>query len=155
MTKAVIATVIIGSAVTYLLYMAIGSSLAYCYFVDEFIESSLYKIPQSGGTAAESKTNVNRIIRLAGWVKQDSIVKNVDKMQLDFELAGQKNSIPVRFYGVIPKNFEAGKEVFVEGRLGENGVFNASRILTRCESKYKVKIQSKLSDTNRKPPASR
>ena len=143
-TKAIISVVVIGSATAYLLYMAVGSSLAYCYFVDEFVGSSFYKMPQDDTVTVDFKTNVNRIIRLAGWVKQDSIVKSVDKMQLDFELAGQKNAIPIRFYGAIPKNFEAGKEVFVEGRLSEDGVFNASRILTRCESKYKVKLQTKL-----------
>jgi len=63
-------------------------------------------------------------------------------MQLDFELAGQKNSMPVRFYGVVPKNFIAGKEVVVEGKLNDYGVFEASKILTRCKSKYKVKLKT-------------
>jgi cytochrome c-type biogenesis protein CcmE len=151
MTKTVIAIVIIGSATAYLLYVAVVSSLAYCYLVDEFVESSFYKMPQNDAAAGDSKANVNRIIRLAGWVKQDSIVTNAEKMQLDFELAGEKNTIPVRFYGAVPKNFEAGKEVFVEGRIGNDRVFNADRILTRCESKYKAKLQTKLSESKGKP----
>jgi len=153
-TKAIISVVVIGSATAYLLYLAVESSLAYCYFVDEFVESPLYKIPRNGGATADSKTNVNRVIRLAGWVKKDGIIINAEKMQLDFELAGQKSAVPVRFHGAIPKNFEAGKEVFVEGYVGDNGLFNANRILTRCESKYRTKLQSKLSDSKSKPSTS-
>lgn len=150
-TKAIIGVVVIGSSTAYLLSLAVESSLAYCYLVDEFVESPFYKVPQDGAPMEDSKTNSNRIIRLAGWVKQGSIVTKVEEMQLDFELAGQKNAIPVRFHGVIPKNFAAGKEVFVEGKVDSNRVFNASRILTRCESKYKVKLQTQLSNSKNKP----
>ena len=150
-TKAVISVVVIGSATAYLLYLAADSSLTYCYLVDQFIESPLYKASQDDTPMVDSQTNSNCVVRLAGRVKKASIVTNVEEMQLDFELAGQKSSIPVRFRGVIPKNFAVDKEVFVEGKLGNNGVFSASRILTRCESKYKVKLQTQLSNSKDKP----
>lgn len=136
---------------TYLLHLAVESSLTYCYLVDEFVESPFYKSPKEDALAEDSQTGSNRIVRLAGWVKRASIVTNLEEMQLDFELAGQKSSIPVRFSGVIPKNFTAGKEVFVEGQLDNNKVFKATRILTRCGSKYKVKLPEQLSDSKNKP----
>ena len=131
--------IVIGAATAYLLYQTIESSWAYYYSVDEFVESTFYKISQNGDAAA-SKLDDNRIIRLAGRVKSSTIVHNPEKMQLDFELSGQKSSVPVRYYGAVPKNFAADKEVVVEGKVGANKVFLANKILTRCESKYKVKL---------------
>lgn len=137
--KVIIGIVVIGSAAAYLLYLAAESSWAYYYSVDEFVESPFYRASQNGKRLA-SRGNDNHIMRLAGRVKNGTIMRNEEKMQLDFELAGRKNSVPVRFYGVVPKNFAADKEVVVEGRPQNNGVFKADKILTRCESKYKVKL---------------
>jgi cytochrome c-type biogenesis protein CcmE len=68
-----------------------------------------------------SKIDSSRIIRLAGVVKDGSVVHNVEKMQLDFELAGRNSSVSVRFYGAAPKNFAGGKEVVVGGRVSDGG----------------------------------
>jgi len=140
-TKVIIGLIVIGSAGGYFLYETIGSSWAYYYSVDEFVESPFGRGGQSSDLGT-SKTDDNRIIRLAGWVKPGSVVRNAEKMQLDFELAGQNSSVPVRFYGVMPKNFTADKEVVVEGKVSSNGVFQADKILTRCESKYKVRLKT-------------
>ncbi len=127
--KVIIGTIVIGLAVAYLLYEAAKSSWAYCYSVDEFTENQ------------SAKTSGNYIVRLAGVVRADSIKYDADNMHLDFELAGRKNSVAVRYYGATPKNFAGGKEVLVEGKTGADGVFNAKQILTRCESKYKAKLK--------------
>lgn len=138
--KVIIAVTVIGAAVGYLLYETVESSLAYCYPVDEFVEAAFGRVQQNSDVEASGFYS-NRIVRLVGRVKNGSVVSAVDKMHFDFELAGKKASVPVRFYGPVPKNFSADKEIFVEGRLGSDGVFKADRILTRCESKYKVRLK--------------
>ena len=144
--KLVIGVVVIGAATVYLLHLAAKSSWVYYYPVDEFVQSEFAGTSQNSSDGAAKINKAPIIIRLAGRVENGTIVKNIGQRQLDFELAGQKNSVPVRFYGIVPKNFEAGKEVVVEGKAGADGVFLANKILTRCESKYKVKLQTKLSD---------
>ena len=139
-TKVIIGVVAICTAGGYLLYEAFESGLAYCYPVDEFVECTLDKMSQNGDSRFSS-TGSNRIIRLVGRVKDGSIVGNMEKMELNFELAGQRRSVAVRYNAAAPANFEAGKEVFVEGKIGSDGVFSATKILTRCESKYKVKLE--------------
>jgi cytochrome c-type biogenesis protein CcmE len=136
--KLVIALVVLGTATTYLLLQAVKSSWAYYYSVDEFVESNLYTQPQSSDEASGSRND--RIIRLAGWVKEDSIEKSRESTTLDFELTGQKNSVSVTYTGPVPPNFEAGREVVVQGKLSGNKIFKADKIMTRCESKYKVKL---------------
>ena len=140
-TKAIIAMIVIGTATAYLLYQAIQSSWLYYYSVDEFVENHIGKMSQKNDANAP-KTDKNYVIRLVGQVKQGTIVKNQQAMQLDFELTGQKYSVPVKFQGVVPKNFAVDKEVVVEGRISGSGVFEANKILTRCESKYRVKLQN-------------
>lgn len=145
LTKIIIAVAVIGIAGAYLLHQTIESSWAYYYSVDEFVKTLSSSAPEGGGTSS-SKIYGNRIIRLAGRVKDGSVVHDVERMQLDFELAGKDKSVAVRFYGAVPKNFAAGKEVVVEGRASQTGIFEADKILTRCESKYRVKLDQKLSE---------
>ena len=138
--KIIIAVSVIGAASVYLLYQTGESSWVYYYTVDEFVENADNKSPQSESSTIDSKG----IIRLAGRVKAGSILNNTEKMQLDFELTGLSKSITVRFYGVAPKNFAADKDVVVEGRISADGTFEARKILTRCESKYRIKLNPEL-----------
>jgi cytochrome c-type biogenesis protein CcmE len=135
--KTVIATVIITASVVYLLYETSKSSWIYYYSVDEFVE----KYPQNTFQTGEISAKIsNCVIRLAGLVKDGSIISSTENMQLDFNLAGQKNLVPVRYYGAVPKNFTAGKEIIAEGKMDTDGIFKSTLILTRCESKYKAKL---------------
>jgi len=144
-TKVIIGTIVIGTAVGYLLVEVIESSWAYYYSVDEFVDSQFVRTSKQ--TVAETaKIDGGRIIRLAGRVKKDSVVRDTEKMRLDFELAGQRNSIAVRYYGPMPQNFTDDKEVLVEGSVGAEGPFRASQILTRCESKYKARLKTEDSE---------
>jgi cytochrome c-type biogenesis protein CcmE len=145
LTKVIIAVAVIGIAGAYLLHQIVESSWAYYCSVDEFVKNVSGAVPGGGGAGA-CEIYGNRIIRLAGRVKDGSVVHNVEKMQLDFEMAGQNSSVAVRFYGAVPRNFAAGKEVVVEGRASPTGKFEACKILTRCESKYKVMLDQKLND---------
>ncbi len=141
--KTVIPIVVIGGALGYLLFQSLQSSYAYYYSVDEFIESpqgsALQKSDSQSAPTGQSST-----VRLAGMVKKGSIAKIAD-LHVDFQLAGNAHTIPVTFRGVLPKNFEEDKEVVIEGKLSNDGVFKAGKIMTRCESKYKVKLDDKVS----------
>lgn len=127
--KIIIGTTVSTAAIGYLLYQAAGPSMAYCCTVDEFVDSNSPK---------QAAAN-NRSVRLVGWVKDGSIIKSTPS-QLDFQLAGQEKSVPVRYNAIAPNNFIAGKEVFVEGKMTSDGILHAKNILTRCDSKYKMKL---------------
>ena len=76
-------------------------------------------------------------------VKTGSIHVDLEEIQLDFVLAGLETSMPVSYFGTVPENFEEEREVLVEGKLDENGVFQASKLITKCESKYQAKVKEK------------
>jgi cytochrome c-type biogenesis protein CcmE len=125
-TKILIGIIVIGGGIGYFMYQAMQSSWSYYYSVDEFAD---------GSAAVKSSS-----LRLAGKVKPDTIQRDMSKMQLSFVLEGTKNEIPVLYTGVVPDNFAEGIEVVVEGRLEPSGTFNAKMLMTRCESKYKAKV---------------
>ena len=125
--KTVIAVVVIGGALGYLALNAVKSSYAYYISVDKFAERR-----------QEAKTSV---FRVAGIVEKGSVVRELEKTQLRFNLAGKEVSVPVSYQGVMPDNFTEDREVVVEGRLDNEGVFQAQKLMTKCESKYKANLE--------------
>jgi cytochrome c-type biogenesis protein CcmE len=111
----------------YFMYQAMQSSWAYYYSIDDF--------------AAADQSVREHSLRLAGRVKAGSIVQDLENVVLEFTLAGAQAELPVRYSGVVPDNFTEDKEVIVEGRLAAAGVFQADRVMTRCDTKYQAKVK--------------
>ena len=124
--KFIIGIVVIGGGIGIFMYQAMQSSWSYYYSVDEF--------------ASGSEAVKNSSLRLAGKVKAETVSRDMSKMQLSFVLEGTHNELPVVYTGVVPDNFAEDIEVVVEGRLEPSGTFNANMLMTRCESKYKAKV---------------
>ena len=124
--KIFIGVIVIGGGLGYFTYQAMQSSWSYYYSVDEF-------------TANITDMN-NYSLRIAGRVKPGSVNRNLEKMNLTFTLAGAKTEIPVLYEGTIPENFAEDIEVVVEGKLDTNNSFKAKTLMTKCESKYKAKV---------------
>lgn len=123
--KTLIGIVLIGGGLTYFMFQAMQSSWAYYYSVDELV--------------ANTSTARNSSLRVAGRVKEGSVARDLEKTLLTFTLAGSTDEVPIQFGGSVPDNFAEGKQVVVEGRLDESGVFQANSLTTKCESKYPAK----------------
>ena len=124
--KILVGVIVIGGGIGYFMYQAMQSSWSYYYSVDDFI--------------ANNTKGQNYSLRLAGVVKPGTVNHDLQKMILSFTLAGTNNEIPVLYKGSVPDNFAEEREVVVEGRLNTNGSFQADLLMTRCESKYKAKV---------------
>ena len=125
--KALTGIIVIGGGVGYFMYQTMQSSWAYYYSVDDFSTTS---------PAVQEHS-----FRLAGRVKAGSVERDLENVTLRFTLAGAKSELPVQYEGVVPDNFVEDREVVVEGRLAAAGVFQADKLLTRCESKYQAKAE--------------
>jgi cytochrome c-type biogenesis protein CcmE len=117
---------VIGGGLGYFIFQAMQSSWSYYYSVDEFNASDSAK---------------GQSLRIAGKVRPGSVVRDLQAMNLSFTLAGAKSEVPVIYKGTVPDNFTEDIDVVVEGHLDVDGVFKADMLLTRCESKYKAKIE--------------
>jgi cytochrome c-type biogenesis protein CcmE len=125
--KIIVGVVLIGGAMSYFIYQAMQSSYAYYYSVDDL--------------AADEAAAQNHSLRIAGRVKKGTVQNDLQNMRLSFQLTGTQATLPINYEGVVPDNFTDDIEVVVEGHLGTTGVFQADKLMTRCESKYKAKVQ--------------
>jgi cytochrome c-type biogenesis protein CcmE len=77
-------------------------------------------------------------VRVMGFVKEGSIVKRPGELVTDFVIRDEKATLflPVRYHGVTPDLFREGTNVIAAGKLGEDGVFAAHDLMTKCPSKY-------------------
>ena len=89
--KVVVSVVVIGGGLSFFMYQAMQSSWSYYYSVDDF--------------ANNTSTAKNLSFRIAGKVKQGSIARNLEKMNLNFILTGSNNEIKICYNGTVPDNF--------------------------------------------------
>jgi len=126
--KILVAVIVIGGGMSYLVYQSMKSSWSYYYSVDEF-------------NNADQATK-DSSLRIAGIVKTESVVRDIISNSLNFTLIGNQTQLPVLYIGTVPDNFIEDIEVVVEGRYDDAaGVFNADLLMTRCESKYEAKLE--------------
>lgn len=124
--KFVVGTIVIGGGLVYFMFQAMVGSQSYYYSVDDFM--------------SDSKEVRSSSLRLAGKVKIGSVSRDLEKMKLDFTLTGEEKEIAVAYIGTVPENFTEDIEVVVRGKLDAAGTFKAETLMTRCESKYKAKV---------------
>ncbi len=78
-------------------------------------------------------------LRLGGMVKQGSVHRDNQSLQVDFVVTDFKADMPVRYIGVLPDLFHEGKGVIAEGKINEQGVFIANQVLAKHDENYMPK----------------
>jgi cytochrome c-type biogenesis protein CcmE len=130
--KLITGIIIIASASGYLLYLAGNNAFVYYYSVDELSRDNLLnQIKQSPQS-----------IRIAGTVKNIEHITLNNSRQVEFELSGSDNNIKVTYKKRLPDNFKENRKVVVQGKNFIDGKFAAGKIITKCESKYKSKLEN-------------
>ncbi|MEM7245923.1 MAG: cytochrome c maturation protein CcmE [Acidobacteriota bacterium] len=79
-------------------------------------------------------------IRVAGWVADDSIDQERERLVTRFRLRDEAGAVavPVRYDGVLPDLFTEGGQVVATGQLNDSGTFVAEHLMTKCPSKYEA-----------------
>ena len=90
---------------------------------------------ESMGKAAQAKN-----LRVGGDVQPGSIVKH--GTQVSFVLHQGAKTLNVIYSGTdpLPDTFRDNAQALAEGRLGPDGVFEATKIQAKCASKYAPKV---------------
>ncbi|MCI0495563.1 cytochrome c maturation protein CcmE [candidate division KSB1 bacterium] len=122
--KLIIGGLIILLVVAYLFWSGMKDSSVYFLTVEEFFA----QIDRMEGKGT----------RINGDIVPGSIKWDAPNLLLTFQLTDGKNLLNVRHKGVAPDTFQEGLSVVVEGKY-ENGIFNATQIMTKCPSKYEAK----------------
>ena len=119
--KLTLAGIVLIAGVTYLAIAGAKSGWVYHLPVDQFVTDTQYRTQR---------------VRLCGTVDAEGLVSTPATLTASFSLKGDKQRVPVVYHGVIPEMFQAEREVVVEGRLNDAGVFQADVLMTKCASKY-------------------
>ena len=85
---------------------------------------------------AKERGSADKFLRMGGMVVAGSLQKDVKNLTYRFELTDGATSFPVFFKGIPPDLFTEGKGAVVEGRLGADGVFQASTIMAKHAEEY-------------------
>lgn len=135
-----IVAVIIGA----LVWLAMGGTTESKTYYKEIKE-----VKQMGDQAHSEKLRVN------GYVEQGSIVRNGASVSFVLhQTPSMLQKDPVRlavvYTGIdpLPDTFKDNAQALADGRLGQDGVFHASKVQAKCASKYEAKPQMK---TDAKP----
>jgi cytochrome c-type biogenesis protein CcmE len=91
-----------------------------------------------------------RRLRVGGDVQDGSIVRQ--GKEVSFILHQDALKLKVVYSGIdpLPDTFKGGAQALADGKLGPNGVFEASKVQAKCASKYEAKpAQNKNALQNR------
>jgi cytochrome c-type biogenesis protein CcmE len=86
---------------------------------------------------------INQPVRINAPLDKSSIQFDDKTLLLKFNLKEDNLVLPVVYKGVKPDTLEQGESVVAEGKLGPNGVFQASTLLVKCPSKYEAGTPAK------------
>jgi cytochrome c-type biogenesis protein CcmE len=120
--RLLIGGVIILAALSYMIYGGMKEAIVY------FVTPSELK--------ANEHARSDKFLRMGGMVVKGSLQKDLKNLTYRFDLTDGKSTFPVYFKGVPPDLFTEGKGAVVEGRIGADGVFQASTIMAKHAEEY-------------------
>jgi cytochrome c-type biogenesis protein CcmE len=85
---------------------------------------------------AANEAPLGRTFRIGGLVESGSVKRQPDGVTVRFIVTDTAKGIPVLYRGILPDLFREGKGVVTQGRLGADGVFQASEVLAKHDENY-------------------
>ncbi len=81
----------------------------------------------------------SRVMRIGGLVKEGSVHKLADGLTTEFVITDIRNTVTVRFSGLLPTLFREGQGMVAKGKLESGGVFIAEELLAKHDENYMPK----------------
>ncbi|MFK7732648.1 MAG: cytochrome c maturation protein CcmE [Pseudomonadales bacterium] len=97
---------------------------------------------------AAGKVAIGQQIRAGGMVREGSIERSEENLQVSFVVTDYAADLIVHYEGILPDLFAEGAGVVVAGKLAENGEFQASEVLAKHDENY---MPPEVAETLKKP----
>lgn len=123
--KFIVGGAIVAVAIGYLVYGGIQKTALYYLTVSELKERGPSQTP-------------GEMVRVNGTVLDGSLQYDYEKENLHFTITDGKDKLPIIYEGVSPDTFRSGTEVVLEGRYESEEMFEASKLMAKCPSKYEA-----------------
>ena len=125
-----------------LIAVLIGSLLATWLVVSALSENmNLFYSPSE---ILEVDIDENVLIRAGGMVKQGSIEKSKDSLNVRFTVTDYQNELIIIYEGILPDLFDENAGVVVRGNLKTDGSFKAIEVLAKHDENYMPPEVAKL-----------
>jgi cytochrome c-type biogenesis protein CcmE len=85
---------------------------------------------------AANEAPQGKTFRIGGMVEKGSVARLSDGVTVRFLVTDTAKTIPVVYRGALPDLFREGKGVVAQGRVGPDGVFQATEILAKHDENY-------------------
>jgi len=96
-----------------------------------------------------SQSEIDRKVRIGGFVKVNSIKKNSKNNTYSFIITDNQNDIKVEYNGILPDLFRESQGAVIEGILVETKKINASRVFAKHDENYMPSsIKKQLKQSN-------
>ena len=129
-----------------LIAVLIGSLLATWLVVSALSENmNLFYSPSE---ILEADIDENVLIRAGGMVKQGSIEKSKDSLNVRFTVTDYQNELIINYEGILPDLFDENAGVVVRGNLKTDGTFKAIEVLAKHDENYMPPEVAKLIEAN-------
>jgi cytochrome c-type biogenesis protein CcmE len=94
----------------------------------------------SAKTVADPSFVENVGFKVGAKVVPGSVRRDPNARTIDFKVSDGIKTYPVTYHGLVPDTFTDANdiEVVVEGRLGRDGVIQATDVLAKCGSRYEA-----------------
>jgi len=126
--KLLVAATVLVMAVGFLVFNAMGSSMAYYQTLGELRESG--------------KDVTGERVRVGGDVVPGSIDRIGLEDEIRFTVTDGEQTMDMVYSEVVPDIFKDDVEVVAEGHVGPDGVFQAETLLTKCPSRFEAAEES-------------
>ena len=125
-----------------LIAVLIGSLLATWLVVSALSENmNLFYSPSE---ILKADVDENVLIRAGGMVKQGSIEKSKDSLNVRFTVTDYQNELIINYEGILPDLFDENAGVVVRGNLKTDGSFKAIEVLAKHDENYMPPEVAKL-----------
>jgi cytochrome c-type biogenesis protein CcmE len=103
---------------------------------------------------AANEAPLGKTFRIGGMVETGSVKRQPDGVTVRFVVTDTAQAVPVVYRGALPDLFREGKGVVAQGRVGSDGVFQASEVLAKHDENYMppeaAEAVKRAQETNRK-----
>lgn len=110
--------------------LAVATTLALTAFNDNLL---FYYTPSQ---VAQGEAPSEGTIRVGGLVVTGSVQRNPESLAVSFALTDMAKNVPIVYAGILPDLFREGQGVIAQGRLREDGVFEAVEVLAKHDERY-------------------
>ncbi|WP_075878707.1 cytochrome c maturation protein CcmE [Vreelandella massiliensis] len=85
---------------------------------------------------AQGDAPLERTIRAGGMVKEGSVARDPDSLNVEFQVTDYVDDLDVYYSGILPDLFREGQGVVVVGQLQADGRMRADEVLARHDENY-------------------